>query len=93
MNSPRLFAQRIASSIIESPTNDSVIVVAHNGPSGLGSNPEDICGVDFRGSSGGDWGDEDLRIALDLAEQNGQNASLVVFGHMHSSLKGEPHHS
>jgi uncharacterized protein (TIGR04168 family) len=48
----------------------AIILVSHNGPSGLGSNSHDICGVDFKlpnceGPPSGDWGDPDLQEALE----------------------------
>ena len=64
-----------------------VVVLAHNGPAGLGAAPEDPCGRDFAladTSLPGDWGDEDLRDALASAPAAPQ---AVCFGHMHHALK------
>ncbi|MEM1413712.1 MAG: metallophosphoesterase [Myxococcota bacterium] len=64
-----------------------LIVLAHNGPTGLGEGPEDPCGRDFAPearSLPGDWGDRDLRAALDAAPTPPQ---VVCFGHMHHDLK------
>lgn len=34
----------------------------------------------------GDYGDPDLRMAIDKASANGRHPALVTFGHMHQSL-------
>ncbi len=60
-----------------------VIVLAHNGPHGLGDHPHDIFGVDFR-AGGGDNGDTDLAQAL----AGGDGVCLVVAGHMHHAWRG-----
>lgn len=64
-----------------------LVVLAHNGPRGLGSAPEDPCGRDFAphaSSLPGDWGDADLQAALAAAPTPPQ---AVCFGHMHHALK------
>uniref|UniRef100_A0A0A9F1L6 Calcineurin-like phosphoesterase domain-containing protein n=1 Tax=Arundo donax TaxID=35708 RepID=A0A0A9F1L6_ARUDO len=64
----------------------SVILLAHNGPTGLGSRMDDICGRDWV-AGGGDHGDPDLERAIsDLQKETGVSIPLVVFGHMHKSL-------
>ncbi len=65
---------------------ETVIFVGHNGPTGLGSNPEDPCGKDW-GEPGGDYGDPDLTDALAQTRALGKNLPLVVFGHMHHKLR------
>ncbi|KAL5700168.1 hypothetical protein ACHQM5_025649 [Ranunculus cassubicifolius] len=68
------------------PEGHSVVFLAHNGPTGLGSNVDDICGKDWV-SEGGDHGDPDLARALsDLKETTQIRIPLVVFGHMHKLL-------
>jgi len=62
-----------------------LIVLAHNGPRGLGKETSDIFGKDF-GRPGGDWGDEDLHSALRTLEHEGFEIPLVVAGHMHHRL-------
>jgi uncharacterized protein (TIGR04168 family) len=62
-----------------------LVVIAHNGPKGLSSEPADIWGKDF-GRPGGDWGDEDLRLALEAIEAAGLRVRLVIAGHMHDRL-------
>ena len=62
-----------------------LLVLAHNGPKGLGSEPDDIYGKDF-GKPGGDWGDRDLQVAIKTLKEQGQEIPLVVAGHMHHRL-------
>ena len=71
-------------SALQSATYDTVIILSHNGPFGLGAQPEDICGKDWR-PIGGDHGDRDLTEAI--ASDHGKSISLVTFGHMHHSLR------
>ena len=60
--------------------------VSHNGPVGLGSGADDMWGCDFM-PNGGDWGDPDLRVAIDHARQAGKKVLAVVAGHMHIRTK------
>lgn len=69
---------------------DNLIFLAHNGPSGLGSKPTDPWGCDFNPRLG-DFGDPDLRAAIDYAKQQGKQVLAVVAGHMHHHLKGADH--
>ena len=62
-----------------------ILVLAHNGPKGLGSQPGDIYGKDF-GKPGGDWGDRDLQVAIKTLKEQGKEIPLVVAGHMHHRL-------
>lgn len=62
-----------------------LVLLAHNGPTGLGAAPADLCGKDF-GKPGGDWGDRDLELAIDLIEGWGFRVRAVVSGHMHHKL-------
>ncbi|KAK9078822.1 hypothetical protein SSX86_002880 [Deinandra increscens subsp. villosa] len=79
-------AKRISDAASGTPKNHSIIILAHNGPTGLGSNVNDICGRDWvRG--GGDHGDPDLALAISQLKGNTEYAvPLVVFGHMHKEL-------
>lgn len=63
-----------------------VLFFAHNGPSGLGGAPADIWGCDFKRGAG-DWGDHDLRRAIDHARERGLRVLAVVAGHMHHRTK------
>ncbi len=62
-----------------------IIILAHSGPMGLGSDPSSICGRDWKKPSV-DWGDQDLTLALEKIRQFNR-PPLVVFGHMHHQLK------
>ena len=62
-------AARTSEAIEAADAEDAVVVVAHNGPTGLGSSHWSICGKDFV-KEGGDFGDLDLRLALDAAASN-----------------------
>ncbi|XP_065849303.1 uncharacterized protein [Euphorbia lathyris] len=79
-------ARRISNAAVGTPKDHLVIFLAHNGPTGLGSNLNDICGKDW-GIGGGDHGDPDLAQAIGhLKESTELNIPLVVFGHMHKEL-------
>ena len=62
-----------------------LVLLAHSGPSGLGSQAGDICGRDWKQPSC-DWGDQDLALAIDRIRRQ-RALPLVVFGHMHHKLK------
>jgi uncharacterized protein (TIGR04168 family) len=64
-----------------------LVFLSHNGPAGLGAARDDIWGCDFR-PEGGDFGDPDLRIAIEHARVSGRRVHAVVAGHMHHGLKG-----
>lgn len=98
-------AHLIAEAIESAPPADecALVVLAHNGPRGLGGGRASICGKDWGRSSeeadeAYDWGDEDLGRALQmLRSADGSSGSaatparsppLVVFGHMHEALQG-----
>ncbi|XP_027072708.1 uncharacterized protein [Coffea arabica] len=79
-------AKRICQSALGTPEDHSIILLAHNGPTGLGSNMNDICGRDWF-FGGGDHGDPDLAEAIShLKETTKLSIPLVVFGHMHKQL-------
>lgn len=71
----------------ETVPDRTLVVVAHNGPTGLGSERHSIYGCDFK-SAPEDWGDADLRLALDGLRDQGRDVALVVAGHMHHRLRG-----
>lgn len=64
----------------------TVIFLGHNGPSGLGEQPEDICGRDWQ-PLGGDCGDPDFTDAIAQIRASGKQIPLVTFGHMHHRLR------
>ncbi len=76
---------RIVQAAAQVPDDQPLVVLAHCGPTGLGSEPDSPCGRDWKAPFV-DWGDQDLAIALDRMAQR-RCADLVVFGHMHHQLK------
>jgi len=77
-----------AAAIVDAARNAQhrdLLILAHNGPLGLGSEPSDIYGKDF-GKPGGDWGDYDLALALQRIQSYGLRVRAVVAGHMHHRL-------
>jgi uncharacterized protein (TIGR04168 family) len=77
-------------SLIDNVTTEHVVFLSHNGPTGLGDRADDIWGRDFHPDAG-DWGDSDLRAAIDYAKQRGLHTLAVVAGHMHWQLHERPH--
>lgn len=73
--------------LVEQSTHQRLLFLAHNGPAGLGAARHDIWGCDFLPGAG-DWGDPDLRVAIDHARTLGKTVLAVVAGHMHHRLKG-----
>lgn len=65
----------------------NLIFLSHSGPVGLGDAPHDPCGKDWGTKPGGDYGDADLRHAIESARDQGFRVPLTVFGHMHSTLQ------
>jgi uncharacterized protein (TIGR04168 family) len=78
-------AARLAS-LVDASESDELIFLAHNGPTGLGAEPHDPWGCDFRAGAG-DFGDPDLRAAIDHALRCGKRVRAVVAGHMHHRLR------
>ncbi|MCB1308777.1 MAG: metallophosphoesterase [Leptospiraceae bacterium] len=66
-----------------------ILILAHNGPTGLGGERNSIWGCDFR-KEAGDFGDPDLRMALDQARVENCPVLGVVAGHMHLHVRGLP---
>jgi len=62
-----------------------LLIIAHSGPSGLGSDPNSICGKDWKVPSM-DWGDRDLSQAISKIQKD-RYLDLVIFGHTHNELK------
>jgi uncharacterized protein (TIGR04168 family) len=71
---------------VDATASDRLVFLAHNGPTGMGAAPSDMWGRDF-GPEHGDWGDEDLRAAVDYALAQGKRVDAVVAGHMHLQTK------
>ncbi|KAK9826782.1 hypothetical protein WJX81_008513 [Elliptochloris bilobata] len=87
VQSPEESARRIVAEALLQPPGAPIVLVAHNGPAGLGSAQHNICGVDFSPNEG-DHGDDDLTAVLRELAAAGRHVPLVVFGHMHQQLKG-----
>lgn len=73
---------------VESSQYRTVVFLSHSGPIGLGDKPSDPCGKDWGDFPGGDYGDTDLRDAIEKAREDGLRVPLTVFGHMHKQLMG-----
>eukprot|EP00276_Gloeochaete_wittrockiana_P015686 CAMPEP_0184343618 /NCGR_PEP_ID=MMETSP1089-20130417/12123_1 /TAXON_ID=38269 ORGANISM="Gloeochaete wittrockiana, Strain SAG46.84" /NCGR_SAMPLE_ID=MMETSP1089 /ASSEMBLY_ACC=CAM_ASM_000445 /LENGTH=407 /DNA_ID=CAMNT_0026672999 /DNA_START=55 /DNA_END=1278 /DNA_ORIENTATION=- len=80
--------KRMVTSVVRSSHRD-LILLAHNGPYGLGAQPNDPCGRDWIKGRGGDFGDWDLREAIKQTQERetGKRIRLVAFGHMHRDLQ------
>ena len=52
INSMEESASKICATIQDQPAEHAVVVMAHNGPSGLGSEQHDICGKDWSDKAG-----------------------------------------
>lgn len=79
-------AERLCA-LVDRTETDRILFLAHNGPSGLGARRHDIWGCDFRRSEG-DFGDPDLRVAIEHARRRGKHVVAVLAGHMHHALRG-----
>ncbi|HEX5659040.1 MAG TPA: metallophosphoesterase [Polyangiales bacterium] len=75
--------------LIDQVETPELIVLAHNGPTGLGARATDIWGRDFAPEEG-DWGDPDLRVALDYARRRDRRVLAVFAGHMHTHTHAGP---
>ena len=73
-------------SAAEQTAYDTIIFIGHNGPYGLGDQPEDTCGKDWQ-PLGGDYGDPDFAEAIASVRASGKTIPLVTFGHMHHRLR------
>lgn len=73
-------AERLRALVDTAPHN--LIVLAHNGPAGLGDTADAPFGNDMT-AAGGDFGAPDLRAAINHAHTNGHRVLAVVAGHMH----------
>ncbi|MEQ8860498.1 MAG: metallophosphoesterase [Pseudomonadales bacterium] len=75
-------SQRRLAALVDRAESDRLLFFSHNGPVGLGDAPDAMWGCDFR-PGGGDWGDPDLRGAIDYALAQGREVLAVIGGHMH----------
>lgn len=77
--------------LVDASLDDELLVIAHNGPAGLGGEPSDPWGRDFQlnvDELPRDWGDPDLEHMLDYAERVGKKILGLVAGHMHRKDHG-----
>lgn len=72
--------------VIQSTACETLVMLGHCGPTGLGEAPEAICGKDWA-PIGGDHGDPDLADAIAFAHTIHKRVALVAFGHMHHRLR------
>lgn len=77
--------ERITAAALRADGSLPLVLLAHCGPSGLGSEPADPCGRDWK-KPACDWGDQDLALAIQRIRQH-RPLPLVLFGHMHHALK------
>ncbi|MEY2644409.1 MAG: hypothetical protein RLZZ611_1058 [Cyanobacteriota bacterium] len=77
--------RRITAAALAADPALPLILLAHCGPSGLGSGASDPCGRDWK-QPACDWGDQDLALAIDQIRRQ-RPLPLVVFGHMHHQLR------
>ena len=78
-------AQRITAAALQAPSNRPLVLLAHSGPTGLGSDAADPCGRDWKRPAC-DWGDQDLQEAIRQIRKH-RPLPLVIFGHMHHRLR------
>ncbi|AFY74551.1 DNA repair exonuclease [Synechococcus sp. PCC 7502] len=71
---------------VQKCAHNHIIFLGHNGASGLGDRPWDICGIDWQ-TGGGDYGDPDLADVISKTQNLGKNIAFVAFGHMHHQIK------
>lgn len=85
VNSFRESTDRIVEAA-RSAASNTIIFLGHNGPTGLGKEPEDPCGRDWN-PLGEDYGDPDFADAIAQTRSLGKSIPLVAFGHMHHKLR------
>ena len=77
-------ASKISSSAEAASPDVPLVILAHSGPTGLGSEAFSPCGRDWK-KPPLDWGDKDLELAISKIRRI-RTPDLVVFGHMHHQL-------
>lgn len=83
-------ADRITEAALQADAQLPLVLLAHCGPAGLGSEAADPCGRDWK-KNACDWGDQDLTLAIRQIRLR-RPLPLVVFGHMHHALRrGQGH--
>jgi uncharacterized protein (TIGR04168 family) len=76
--------------LIDATEASQILFLSHNGPTGLGALAEDIWCCDFKPQAG-DYGDPDLRAAINYAKERGKKVTAVIAGHMHHALVNGGH--
>lgn len=75
--------------LVDHAESETLVFLAHNGPSGLGEGEDALWGRDFPAPPGEearwprDFGDEDLGEAIAYARSRGKKVLAVIAGHMH----------
>jgi uncharacterized protein (TIGR04168 family) len=82
---PEESAERIVKAALSADPALPLVLLAHSGPSGLGSEAHAPCGRDWKAPAR-DWGDQDLALAIERIRRH-RPVPLVVFGHMHHQLR------
>lgn len=77
--------ERICGAALRADPTLPLVLLAHSGPAGLGSQAKDPCGRDWK-QPACDWGDQDLALAIARIRRE-RPVPLVVFGHMHHQLR------
>ncbi len=72
---------RLLKKCVDESSSEQVILLAQDGPSGLGARRSDIWGRDIT-ESGGEIGAVDLRVAIDYAIKQGKHIIVAIAGHM-----------
>ncbi|KAB5552811.1 hypothetical protein DKX38_010134 [Salix brachista] len=78
-------ADRIYNAALGTPEDHMVIFLAHNGPTGLGSNLNDICGKDWV-FGGGDHGDPGTDVRMFLRASSVTDTTCNLFALYHGKL-------
>lgn len=76
--------------LLQVPAGNALIIMAHNGPTGMGGERHSICGCDWLAEAG-DHGDPDLQQVLTQLQKAGRQVALLLNGHMHHMIKGGWH--
>lgn len=63
-----------------------VLILSHNGPKTGGKKRDDLWGSDFTRKIR-DWGEIDLKLAIEYGKKRGLDISAVIAGHMHRTPK------
>jgi uncharacterized protein (TIGR04168 family) len=74
--------------LIDEAQSRRLLLLGHNGPAGLGSEPLAPFGRDWS-PTGGDHGDPIFERLLDHASRTGKEVVLAVGGHMHDDCRGQ----